>query len=1473
MRGQTAIAVKYFLGTDSNSYVELPNDILDNLIEGQEYLWKARLDDDYGGVIETDPVSFTVDITPPQINVDNISFDWAFEHRVQVTAVDNGSGIADLLVNGVSGGASREVIMNYQGANLLSVTAIDKAGNASSFSHIYYFDQTPPTANNVRFDLPERNGNFLTGSNLVSAVWEGSDPESGIKQFNYTWSDSLGWYDPNAMQSITVVDQQGTFRHNFLGHFEDGQTYYLYIQAENRLGLVSEIIKSPPLLYDHTGPLVEIGELTGGKYFNGCYYLSLIENLHLTLESNDPHTGINKIEYALTETANLENIDPETILWFDSLDQLKDGTTPVNGKVYYLAVRATNGIGLTTIVCSTRLVIDHSVPLLTVTGNTTQSDRQLCFAQVTVRDEETMVTSLEYAIGSTPGDTDLSKNLPGADANGWLTCQYPTEVMELRQYVDIPVGTSYYFTDRAVNICGGVATATSTGTKIIGGDSPIVRDDGNYTSENKALHFEWAFPNRPGVIQQYEYRIRSDEDVVKDWTKTNDTSLIATGLELQHNYSYYCDVRATFEDGRRSKVGTSDGIQVDLTLPEITEFTYPTYSDGTGLSLTWVATDPESGVKCYIGVGTTPGETDLTKGWLSLGNMKQFLIYQDTTGTEISFTHGQRCYLTLLVENGASLTGQQISSPVCIDRTAPAPPVVIDQGNYTNHRDQLKFSWKWPIGDGESGIREYWYALTTQQAINGNEEWYCSLLEKEVFLDELELLHGGTYYLAVKAINNAGLESVGFSDGILVDTTAPTLPMVIDYGDFSLSKSELKVSMVASDAESGIAEYRLSLGTLEDPDRVFGDRTVMSSGGMEHVNLTGLNLEEGQVYIFTVSAVNQAGIVSMVSTSDGIMVDSKLPVVQAVNVQGRYLTDCTRLVFDWSTEPTASGLIDAEYAISEDPNGRDLPWQPADLSGSQSLTGLQLEEGKTYYVFVRVQNRALAENTPAVWSNPGCSPPFSIDTTPPEILNIYTPALMPQRFLLQWEGRDDVSGITEYRYAVGSYRRGTDITDGWRSIRTQQTTVSFYLDDLPLHNNHDYYISVMAKNGAGLWSPVYSSAGIKTELTPPVVTKFSYPSAFLNCKDLKDGIHIDWAADDPESGMAAYRFCFVTDKNKLNLDDATKVLTNQTSGAIHLTEFGLEDGGRYYLAFQAQNSLGAWSEVTYSIAILVDLTPPVVSIIKEVEEFVTNDGFIDLTWLISEAGHIEYQLTYPNGYETEPETVAISAEYLHSFELPIEIEGVYILELKPIDLAGNVGELVSETIRLNAKPLANPGPDRRVFKGRTVTFTPEVSDSDGTIVEYLWDFGNGATSSEMEPTCDYQELGEYLVTLSVMDNDGKWSEPGTAKIIVANTTCGELTMDEDWEGDADITGDIIVPQGVTLKIKAGTKIDFLGEYQFIVYGRILIEGTAEQPVLIGKENTATTWGGIRLISADPGQPCDIHIFIPLLPDWWWQKAI
>ncbi len=55
----------------------------------------------------------------------------------------------------------------------------------------------------------------------------------------------------------------------------------------------------------------------------------------------------------------------------------------------------------------------------------------------------------------------------------------------------------------------------------------------------------------------------------------------------------------------------------------------------------------------------------------------------------------------------------------------------------------------------------------------------------------------------------------------------------------------------------------------------------------------------------------------------------------------------------------------------------------------------------------------------------------------------------------------------------------------------------------------------------------------------------------------------------------------------------------------------------------------------------------------------------------------------------------------------------------------------------------------------TVAFAGQnSSDSDGSIVSYAWDFGNGATSAAMSPTYTYTTAGSYNATLTVTDNDG-----------------------------------------------------------------------------------------------------------------------
>ena len=54
----------------------------------------------------------------------------------------------------------------------------------------------------------------------------------------------------------------------------------------------------------------------------------------------------------------------------------------------------------------------------------------------------------------------------------------------------------------------------------------------------------------------------------------------------------------------------------------------------------------------------------------------------------------------------------------------------------------------------------------------------------------------------------------------------------------------------------------------------------------------------------------------------------------------------------------------------------------------------------------------------------------------------------------------------------------------------------------------------------------------------------------------------------------------------------------------------------------------------------------------------------------------------------------------------------------------------------------------------TCTFSDRSKDDDGTIVSWRWDFGDGGTSTERNPSHSYQTAGRYQVRLTVTDNDG-----------------------------------------------------------------------------------------------------------------------
>lgn len=112
--------------------------------------------------------------------------------------------------------------------------------------------------------------------------------------------------------------------------------------------------------------------------------------------------------------------------------------------------------------------------------------------------------------------------------------------------------------------------------------------------------------------------------------------------------------------------------------------------------------------------------------------------------------------------------------------------------------------------------------------------------------------------------------------------------------------------------------------------------------------------------------------------------------------------------------------------------------------------------------------------------------------------------------------------------------------------------------------------------------------------------------------------------------------------------------------------------------------------------------------------------------------------------------------------------------------------------------------------GYTINFT-NTSAVSGT---YLWNFGDGSTSTEQNPVHTYDSSASYTVTLAVTDTKGTKYDVFT-KINVSKKTWISLTDNSfsDWENDPD---KIVVPFSDTVQDDAkAAMFDYDGNWIYV----------------------------------------------------------
>ncbi len=88
----------------------------------------------------------------------------------------------------------------------------------------------------------------------------------------------------------------------------------------------------------------------------------------------------------------------------------------------------------------------------------------------------------------------------------------------------------------------------------------------------------------------------------------------------------------------------------------------------------------------------------------------------------------------------------------------------------------------------------------------------------------------------------------------------------------------------------------------------------------------------------------------------------------------------------------------------------------------------------------------------------------------------------------------------------------------------------------------------------------------------------------------------------------------------------------------------------------------------------------------------------------------------------------------------------------------------------SGNPIADAGADRTAYLGEDIVFDGSDSfDLDGNIILYLWDFGDGFTSTGKIANHSYNTSGVFTATLTVTDNEGLVGEDSALITITEDT--------------------------------------------------------------------------------------------------------
>jgi len=842
------------------------------------------------------------------------------------------------------------------------------------------------------------------------------------------------------------------------------------------------------------------------------------------------------------------------------------------------------------------------------------------------------------------------------------------------------------------------------------------------------------------------------------------------------------------------------------TTPAITDD--GTYTvDPTSLHATWMSSDPESSVVEYqYLIRQTSTSGTIIVNWTSTGSTPS------ATATGLSLLQGTLYYFQVKARNGAGLwSAVGSSNGIKVDTTPPSVPPQPTEGSTVdldfNASGAYYIYWYGiPLSaDAESGVAAY----ELQERVGSAGAWttiVASTTSRYAYVSGR--IHNTQYVYRVRAKNGAGLFSdwSQSSDGVLIDKTAPAqIAAVTDDGVMTTSTTQLHATWTTTtDPESGVMDYQYLIRQDSTSGTVIVPYT--SVGLATEVTRTGLTLLPGKLYFIGVIAKNGAGLASAIRYSDSIRTPDPTPPA----APGQPLEGSSNATVD--VDYDADGSYYVSWPAAADPDSGIAGYEVqerAEIAGAwisvattNASTRYLSRSGRvdqtTYFYQVRAQN------------NSGLWGPFStvsdgmlIDKTAPVTIATVTDdgattTSTTQLHAVWTATTDPESGVVAYEYLIRQ-----DSTSGVVVINYTPVGLATEVTQtgLSLVQGKLYYFGVRAKNGAGLYSILKYSDGIRVpDPTPPGAPgqpQEGSSNATVDYDYDSDGVYyVSWtAATDADSGIAAYEV-----QERVGVAGFWTTIGTPTAATRYVSVSGRVDKSAYFYQVRAKNNSDLWGPFSpVSDGILIDKTAPTSP------ATVTDDGAttflttqLHATWTASsdpESGIMQYEYLIrqdsTSGTIMVPYTSVGTATEVTRTGLSLTVGKTYYIGVR----AKNGASLYSSTrysngilVQADTDPPAgtvsiNTG--AAYTKLPTVTLTLSAMDNSGIVSQMQFSDDN-ITYTPAEPYATTKPWtlpsgdGPKTVYVKFSDPSNNWSNPASDSITLDTTVpSGAITSPSD----------------------------------------------------------------------------------------------